>query len=472
MGQKRKINGKLIKVPVYIDAYYEKIRTLSGGKDGKQRRHYELSYRRAKENYDSYWDSERHTKGDEDLRISLYLDNAKYGNLHIFVLDFDDYDEESHFFSDAKQLADKVTRSQGGGYHMFYEVDKEVATPLFDSINLLASENSASFVCKTGAVTLDGTNKVDLFCDTRRLMYEWEPWDNTVGLTDKTQELYELIKANFELKRPMSGGKGKQTSGKGGKSYAMLEERPEEELLRQMSAEQREVFADLETKSSDCSSSQWFSIGIDIYHVFGAELGGKVFFLWSKPRHNSVEHPTKAYSGKQAMLNEYLDDPEHYRKFVNVIPDLFDLYDAIETEFAVAYNENGRMYGRKSYSGYKEGSPVGKSKFCMSDIYYKIPDGLLYPILAAFRVLLEYDITSGKYKWMDGKDPIAVWNKHKVGLTRSVMDLAGSLGDKPTVFGKDPSLWNYAYMVLSSIPCMPTLPFRYCLWPPSGCFWL
>ena len=93
-----------------------------------------------------------------------------------------------------------------------------------------------------------------------------------------------------------------------------------------------------------------------------------------------------------------MDDPEHYRKFVNVIPDLFDLYDAIETEFAVAYNENGRMYGRKSYSGYKEGSPVGKSKFCMSDIYYKIPDGLLYPILAAFRVLLEYDITSGKYK--------------------------------------------------------------------------
>ena len=56
-----------------------------------------------------------------------------------------------------------------------------------------------------------------------------------------------------------------------------------------------------------------------------------------------------------------------------------------------------------------------------------------------------------KYKWMDGKDPIAVWNKHKVGLTRSVMDLAGSLGDKPTVFGKDPSLWNYAYMVLSSM---------------------
>ena len=81
----------------------------------------------------------------------------------------------------------------------------------------------------------------------------------------------------------------------------------------------------------------------------------------------------------------------------------------------------------------------------------KIPDGLLYPILAAFRTLLVYDDTSGKYKWRDGKNPIDVWNKNKVGLTKSVMDLAGSLGDKPTVFGKDPSLWNYAYMVLSAM---------------------
>lgn len=214
----------------------------------------------------------------------MYLDNAKYGNLHIFVLDFDDYDEESQFFKEAQRLADKVTRSQGGGYHMFYGVDKEAATPLFDSINLLASENVLSFVCKTGAVTLDGTNKVDMFCDTRRLMYEWEPWDNTIGLTDKTQELYQLIKANFDLSRPMSRGKGKRTNGKGGKSYAMLEELSEEELLQQMSAEQREVFADLiKTKSPNWKKNRWLSVGIDIFHVFGADLGGKVFLYWSKP---------------------------------------------------------------------------------------------------------------------------------------------------------------------------------------------
>ena len=176
-----------------------------------------------------------------------------------------------------------------------------------------------------------------------------------------------------------------------------------------------------------------------------------IICMFNVEKYNSNEHPTKAYSGKQSMLNEYLEDPEHFRKFVNVIPDIFDLYEAIETEFAIAYNENGRMYGRKSYAGYKEGNPVGKSKFSQNDIYYKVPDGLLYPTLASFRCLLVFDQTSGKYRWKDGKDPITVWNKDKVGLTRSIMDLAGSLGDKPTVFGKDTSLWNYVYMVLATM---------------------
>ena len=290
MGEKCWHNGRLIKVPVFIDHYDDTIQNLYGSKNGDKRKYYELSYEEAQTEYYRFWSSENWEKSNKVLRISLWLDNAMFGNLHIFVIDFDKIggtvETESAFFKAAKELADKVTRSQGGGYHMFYGIDKKKAEPLFDSINLLASENAASFVCKTGAITRDGTNKVDLFCDTGHFIYEWEPWDNTIGLTDKTRELYQLIKENFELSRPMSSGKGKRASGKGGKSYAMLEELSKGELLQQMSAEQREVFADLQTKSSDCSSSQWFSSGIDIYHVFGAELGGKVFFLWSKPGHS------------------------------------------------------------------------------------------------------------------------------------------------------------------------------------------
>ena len=284
LGEKCWHNGRLIKVPVFIDHYDDTIQNLYGSKNGDKRKYYELSYEEAQTEYYRFRSSENWEKSSKVLCISLWLDNAMFGNLHIFVIDFDEFDVESHFFKEARRLADKVTRSQGGGYHMFYGIDKKKAEQLFDSINLLASENAASFVCKTGAVTRDGANKVDLFCDTGHFIYEWEPWDNTIGLTNKTQELYQLIKENFELSRPMSSGKGKRTSGKGGKSYAMLEELSEGELLQQMSAEQREVFADLiKTKSPHWKKNRWLSVGIDIFHVFGADLGGKVFLYWSKP---------------------------------------------------------------------------------------------------------------------------------------------------------------------------------------------
>lgn len=284
LGEKCWHNGRLIKVPVFIDHYDDTIQNLYGGKTGDKRKYYELSYEEAQTEYYRFWSSENWEKSNKVLRISLWLDNAMFGNLHIFVIDFDDFDEESHFFKEAHRLADKVTRSQGGGYHMFYGIDKKKAEPLFDSINLLASKNAASFVCKTGAITRDGANKVDLFCDTGHFIYEWEEWDNAAGLTDKTQEVYQLIKENFDLSRPMSSGKGKRASGKGGKSYAMLEELSEEELLQQMSPEQREVFANLEkTKSPNWKHKTWLSVGIDIFHVFGADLGGKVFLYWSKP---------------------------------------------------------------------------------------------------------------------------------------------------------------------------------------------
>lgn len=81
------------------------------------------------------------------------------------MIDFDKIDGEintgSSFFQAAYQLADKVTRSQGGGYHMFYGVDKTAATPLFDGINLLTADGTPSFVCKMSNVTTDGKNKVD-----------------------------------------------------------------------------------------------------------------------------------------------------------------------------------------------------------------------------------------------------------------------------------------------------------------------
>ena len=285
-GKRKQDNGHLRKVPMYID---EKgvPQLLYGSTDGNLRNYYQLPYEKANKILNDYVNGDYHINGDESLRISLWLDNAMCGDLHIFIMDFDDYKEDSPFFQAAYHLADKVTRSQSGGYHMFYGVNKETAEPLFDRINLLASQSVKSFVCKVACVTLDGSNKVDFFCDNPRLIYEWEPWDNTVLLTDKTQALYELIKDNFSLSRTKERQYRQSRNLAHHSARKIMEEEDcsEDELLAQMSEPQKEVFADLKTISSDCSHGPWLSVGINILHVFGANLGGFVFTWWSKQSH-------------------------------------------------------------------------------------------------------------------------------------------------------------------------------------------
>lgn len=168
--------------------------------------------------------------------------------------------------------------------------------------------------------------------------------------------------------------------------------------------------------------------------------------MFNIEKYDALTHPMQAYSSKAKMLELYLQDPEFYRKFVNVMPDIFDLYDQIEMEFAEAYNSTGGRYGRKKYSGHREDVVVGKSKFGMHDLKYKVPDGFMYPIVAAFRVCLQYNEETEKYEWQDGIRPEIVWDNIKKELTSGILNFASSIGDNPNAVGKDPNIWDLAYM--------------------------
>lgn len=160
-------------------------------------------------------------------------------------------------------------------------------------------------------------------------------------------------------------------------------------------------------------------------------------------------HPTQAYSSKAKMLEFYLDSPEAYRRFINIAPDIFDLYDAVEQEFATTYNESGNRYGRKHYSGYKgQNKEVGKSKFSLTGLTYRIPDGFIYPVVAAFRSLVELNSSTQKYQWINGHDPYMVWSKSKNELVNKIMNFASSIGDNPNTVGKDSNIWDLAYMTV------------------------
>lgn len=170
--------------------------------------------------------------------------------------------------------------------------------------------------------------------------------------------------------------------------------------------------------------------------------------MFNIDKFDAINHPIKAYSSKAKMLELYLEDPESYRRYVNIMPDIFDLYDAVETEFATAFNETGGRYGRKKYSGYKDGNIIGTSKFGLHEICYKIPDGLIYPAVAAFRSLVTFNSETNKYEWKNGVNPISVWDKCKMSMTSQIMNFASAIGDNPNAVGKDSNIWNLAYMTV------------------------
>lgn len=170
--------------------------------------------------------------------------------------------------------------------------------------------------------------------------------------------------------------------------------------------------------------------------------------MFNIDKFDAMNHPIKAYSSKAKMLELYLNNPDSYRRYVNIMPDIFDLYDAVETEFATAFNETGGRYGRKKYSGYKDGNIIGTSKFGLLDIYYKIPDGLIYPAVAAFRSLVVLNPETDKYEWKNGVNPISVWDRCKSSITSQIMNFASAIGDNPNAVGKDSNIWNLAYMTV------------------------
>lgn len=283
----------------YVDSWDN---LVPANKKGNEKDYY-LHYHQAFEVVADMAACYKHAHGDcPTLSPSFYLENAKYNDLFVFVIDFDKMedengkkqpiDTEAPFFINAKKIADQATRSKHDGHHMYLAINKETATQLFASINLLASSGVQSYICKTGAITKDGRIKVDFFCDTPRLIYECEEWDITKGLTDKTQELYELIRDNFDfchlekreskVKRTKKAEKTPKTP-RTPRKYIEIAELEEFELIAKMDDKQKKIFVDLKTISTECSRTQWYSIGIDIYYVFGADLGGEVFFWWSKP---------------------------------------------------------------------------------------------------------------------------------------------------------------------------------------------
>lgn len=177
--------------------------------------------------------------------------------------------------------------------------------------------------------------------------------------------------------------------------------------------------------------------------------------MFNIDRYNGMTaFPINSYSSKKKCIDLYINDHKEYAesaqnpyvKMVSIMPDIFKLYDAIETNMNKYYrqkNLGGRYGATKGVQTPKPGQEF-YSKFLENEMDVSSPNGFIYPILGAFRALVEEK--DGKYTWR--KNPFAMLEKTGADLVESTVSMSRSLGNNPQSVGKDANIWKTLYMTV------------------------
>ena len=178
--------------------------------------------------------------------------------------------------------------------------------------------------------------------------------------------------------------------------------------------------------------------------------------MFNITRYNGmVSFPINSYSSKKKCIDLYIADHKQYGesgenpyvKMIGIMPDIFRLYDAIEVGMNKFYrqkNPGGRYCSTKGVQVPKPGQQF-HSKFLGNDLDVASPNGFIYPILGAFRALVEEK--DGQYRWK--KNPFAVLENVGADLVESTVSMSRSLGNNPQSVGKEANIWKTLYMTVA-----------------------
>ena len=169
---------------------------------------------------------------------------------------------------------------------------------------------------------------------------------------------------------------------------------------------------------------------------------------------NMDSFPTVSYSFKKICIDYYIqthkelgESPSNpYVKMSGIIPDIFKLYDHIETRMNTFYrkkNSAGHYGAVKGVIVPHKGQYL-QSKFYRNKLDIGSPTDFIYPILGAFRALLKEE--NGAYVWR--QNPFAVLEKVGPEMVETTIERSRSLGNNPQSTGKDTGNWKTLYMTV------------------------
>ena len=171
-----------------------------------------------------------------------------------------------------------------------------------------------------------------------------------------------------------------------------------------------------------------------------------------------AKHPISAYEKWSIPLKKFADDfEENHRKLKNskyhrlkpILHDALVLYDHIRRDFRDLHNESGGRAGRMNIV-----DEAGKNRMLnfpfagLEPSKYRLTKGAAYPMLAAFRNMVELD-SSGNAAWRGGfKAVLHLWKEAGAELVAETYNATEDIGRTPDHLGKNRKHWDNLHMKL------------------------
>lgn len=176
-----------------------------------------------------------------------------------------------------------------------------------------------------------------------------------------------------------------------------------------------------------------------------------ILTAFDRENFGSENHPINAYRSKAACIQHFKAHSKSYEKIYPLAKDILELYDFVNLQLPELYNTvrgkggdvSGGKFGRLTGVTTYKGKRKAKLLFINKECSYGVPSGFVYPILGAFRAILEEK--GGRYIWGKNLDPVKLLSG-PLGLK-----LADTIGNfaldakNPSKTGKSPLVWQACY---------------------------
>jgi hypothetical protein len=169
--------------------------------------------------------------------------------------------------------------------------------------------------------------------------------------------------------------------------------------------------------------------------------------------YNGKKAPTVSYSSKGRMQSLFEDSCDSFKALKDVAVQILELHDYVYSTFNTVYAGDSKRSFRRYVDAvrgtklFREYNPPKPLVFSSHSAELEVDKGLLFPVLAAFRALLDFD--GDTVKWFI--EPKAFWDAHGPEMMEQLVDAMGQHQKNPQSVGKDANVYRYLWGTVHTI---------------------